>query len=113
MLTELAFLRKSLINISIDNRYNNPFIHLGRPIFPVSQNGAARCLQSRPHLVSRMRVSGCYTREAAVSQSATRVGSSLLDSSMLLLFCQPITSPIIEVTSGPTCLLGQTQLQSI
>ena len=55
----------------------------------------------------------CHTREAPVTQSATRVGSSLLDSSMLLLFRQPITCPIIVFTSGPTCLLVQTQLQSI
>ena len=49
-------------------------------------NGAALCLQSRPHLGLRMRVSGCYTREARVTQSATWVGSSLLDSPMLLLY---------------------------
>ena len=56
---------------------------------------------------SRRGYLGCYTREAPVAQSATWVGSSLLDSSMLLLFRQPITSPIIVFTSGPTCLLVQ------
>ena len=56
---------------------------------------------------------GCYTREAPVTQSATRFGSSLLDSSMPLLFRQPITSPIFVFTSSPTCLLVQTQLRSI
>ena len=41
MLTELTFCRKSSINISIDNRYYNRFIHLGRTIFPVNHNGAS------------------------------------------------------------------------
>ena len=41
------------------------------------------------------------------------VGWSLLNSSILLLFRQPLTSSIIVFTSGPTCLLVQTQLQSI
>ena len=57
MLTERKFCRKSSINIVIDNRYCNRFIHLGRPIFAVNPNGACLCLQSRPHLGSRMRVS--------------------------------------------------------
>ena len=39
MLTELC--RKSSLNISIDNRYYNRFIHVGRPIFPVNHNGAS------------------------------------------------------------------------
>ena len=41
------------------------------------------------------------------------VGSSLLNSSILLLFRQPLTSSIIVFTPSPTCLLVQTQLQSI
>ena len=41
----------------------------------------------------------CYTREAPLSQSATQVRSSLLDSSMLWLFREAITSPIIVFTS--------------
>ena len=112
MLTELTFCRKASINISIDNRYYNWFIHLRRPIFPVKHNVAALCLQSRPHLGSRMRVSRCYTCEAPVAQSETWVGSSLLDSSMILLFRQPITSPIIVFAPGPAGLLVQTHLQS-
>ena len=107
MLTELSFCRKSSINISIDNRYYNRFIHLGKPILPVNHNGGALCLQSLPHLGLHIQVSGCYTREAPVAQSATWVGSSLLDSSMLLLFRQPIKSPMILCTASPTCLLVQ------
>ena len=41
------------------------------------------------------------------------VGSSLLNSSILLLFRQPLTSPIIVFTSSATSLLVQTHLQSI
>ena len=102
-----------MTNISINNRYYNRFIQLERPVFPMKHNGTALCLQSRPHLGLRMHVFGCYTHEALVTQSATWVRSSLLDSLMLLLFRQPITSPIIVFTSSPTCLLVQTQLQSI
>ena len=53
----------------------------------MKHNGASLCLQSWPHLRSRMRLFGCYTHEApVVTQSATWVGSSLLNSLMLLLF---------------------------
>ena len=79
MLTELTFCHKLSTNISIDNWYYNPFIQLGRPIFPVKHNGAALYLQSRPHLGSRMGVSGCYTCEALVAQSATWVTTRQLD----------------------------------
>ena len=48
----------------------------------------------------------CYTREAPLTQSATQVGSSLLDSSMLWLFREAITYPIIVFTSIPTCFAG-------
>ena len=48
----------------------------------------------------------CYTREAPLIQSATQVGSPLLDSSMLWLFREAITSPIIVFTSIPTCYAG-------
>ena len=61
MLTEQAFCRKSSINIAINNRYYNRFIHIGRPTFPVNRNGAALCLQSR-HLGSRMCVAVLHSR---------------------------------------------------
>ena len=41
MLTEPTLCRNSSINISIDNRYYNRFIHLGRPIFTINHNGAS------------------------------------------------------------------------
>ena len=111
MLTEPTFCRNSSINISIDNRYYNLFIHLGRPIFTVNHNGAS--VVKIPD-DTWDRPCACYTREAPVTQFATMgVGSSQLNSSNLLLFRQPLTSPIIVFTSGPTCLLVQTQLQSI
>ena len=55
--SELTFCRKSSLNISIDIRYCNRFIHLDEPIFSVNHNGASLCLQSRPHLESCMRMS--------------------------------------------------------
>ena len=48
----------------------------------------------------------CYNREAPLIQSATQVGSSQLDSSMLWLHREAITSPIIVFTSIPTCFAG-------
>ena len=48
----------------------------------------------------------CYTRETPLIQSATQVGSSQLDSSMLWLFREATTSPIIIFTSIPTCFAG-------
>ena len=83
LLTELMFFHKSLMEISVNTRHRHRFTHLGRPILPVNHIDTSRCLQFRPYLGSRMRVS--------VTQCAARVGPSLLDSSILLLFCQPIT----------------------
>ena len=45
----------------------------------------------------------CYTPEALLTQSATQVGSLLLDSSMLWQFREAITSPIIVFTSSTPC----------
>ena len=39
------------------------------------------------------------------------VWSSSLDSSMLLLYRKPVTSPILVFTSNPTCFAGATQSQ--
>ena len=101
MLTEPTFCRNSSINISIDNRCDNRFIHLRRPIFTANHNGA--CVYN-----------SAYTWDGTAHPICERgVGSSLLNSSILLLFRQPLTSSIIVFTSSPTCLLVQTQLQSI
>ena len=48
----------------------------------------------------------CYTCEAPLTQSATQVRSSPLNSSMLWLFREAITSPIIVFTTSPTCFVG-------
>ena len=55
----------------------------------------------------------CYTREAPVIPSGTWVRLLLLDVTMILLFRQPIMSPIIVFISGPAWLLVQTLLQSV
>ena len=70
-----------------------------------------RRLQFRLHLGSRMRV--LHSQGTAHPICELGVGSSLLNSSILLLFRQPLTSSIIVFTSSPTCLLVQTPLQSI
>ena len=69
MLTEPTFCRSSSINISIDNRYDNRFIHLGRPIFTVNHNGA--CVYTTDYTWDR--ACACYTREAPLTQSANWV----------------------------------------
>ena len=110
MLTEPTFCRNSSINILIDNRCDNRFIHLGRPIFTVNHNGA--CVYTTDYTWDRdMHV--LHSRGTAHPICELGVGSSLLYSSILLLFRQPLTSSIIVFTSCPTCLLVQTQLQSI
>ena len=88
------------MNISIDKRYCNRFIHLGRPICSVNHSSASLCLQSRPHL-------GCAHARVDVTL-ASRLSPNLRPESdhcytVLLLFRQPIASPIIVITSSPTC----------
>ena len=96
------------MNISIDNRYCNRFIHLGRPIFSGNRSGAS---VYNPDLIwQRACAYRCYTREPPVIQSATRVVSSLLDRSMLSLFHEPIMSPIIVFTSSPICLASKNSI---
>ena len=69
MLTEPTFCRNSSINIPIDNRYDNRFIHLGRPIFTVNHNGA--CVYNSDYTLDR--ACTCYTREAPLFQYANWV----------------------------------------
>ena len=61
----------------------------------------ALCVYNPDHIWDRTCVCGCYTREEPDAQSVTSVGSSLLDSSMLLWFHQPITSSIIYLLPVP------------
>ena len=62
LFVELTFSRKSSVNSSIDNRYCNQFIHIGRPIFPMNHNGASLCSLSQSHLGSCMRVTCLHWR---------------------------------------------------
>ena len=76
MLTEPTFCCNSSINISIDNRYDNRFIHLGRLIFTVNHNGA--CVYTTDYTWDRACV--CYTREAPLTLAGANgvsAGSSL------------------------------------
>ena len=90
------------MNMSIDNRYCNRFSHIGRPIFSVNRSGA---YVYNPTIFGNAHVR-CYTRNAPLTQSATQVGSLPLHSSMLWLFHEAITSPIIVFTSIPAYFAG-------
>ena len=112
LLTELTFCHKSSMNISM-------VIDIAIDLF-TSEDRYSLWITTAPlgvynpdHIWYRTCACRCYTREAPVTQTATGVGSSLLHSSIPLLFRQPITSPMIVFTSSPTYLLVQTQLQSI
>ena len=51
------FCCKSWMNILIDNWYCNWFIYFGWPILPMNYYVTSLCLQSQPHLGSRMHMS--------------------------------------------------------
>ena len=87
------------MKISINNRHCNWFVYLGRPIFLVNRIGASVC--NPDHICGHACTYRCYTRDPLAFQSATSAGSSLLDSSMLLLFREAVASPIL-FTSSPT-----------
>ena len=111
---EVTFCHNSSMNISIDNRYCNRFIYIGRLIFPVNHNAASIVFTiPTTYGIAHERVTWLHSRGTGHPICDLTVRSSLLDSFMLLLFRQPITSPIIVFTSSPTCLRVQTQLQSI
>ena len=48
-LTEYKFCRKLSMSISIDSRYCNRFINLGRPIFPLNHSGASAAMVYNPN----------------------------------------------------------------
>ena len=80
LLTEHKFCRKLSRSISIDSRYCNRFINLGRPIFPLNHSGASASTVFTIRTTFGIAHALCYTRAERATQSATRVGSSLLDS---------------------------------
>ena len=78
LLTEHKFCRKLSRSISIDIRYCDRFINLGRPIFPLNRSGAlAATVFTTTFGIAHAR---CNTRIERATKFATRVGSSLLDS---------------------------------
>ena len=80
LLTEHKFCRKLSRSISMDSRYCNRFINLGRLIFPLNHSGASvGTVFTIPTTFGIAHV-GCYTRTERATKFATRVGSSLLDS---------------------------------
>ena len=107
LLTEHKFCRKSSRGISIDIRFCNRFINLGRPIFPLNPL-PRRCLQSRQH-------SGSYMRRVTLALSGPPNLRPDLDHRYLifLLFHQPIKSPKLYLPSVRSVVLVKTQLQSM
>ena len=80
LLTEHKFCRKLSRSISIDSRYCNRFINLGSPIFPLNHSGASAATVFTIPTTFGVAHARCYTRAERATQSATRVGSSQLDS---------------------------------
>ena len=66
-------------NISIHNRYCNRFINPGRPMFFVNNSGASAATVFTIPINFGIAHARCYTHAVRVAQSATQVGSSLLD----------------------------------
>ena len=104
--------RSPLLTISIDNRYCNRFMYLERSIFAVNCSGDS--VYNPDNNWKRTCAYRCwpwrYTRKPPVTQSVTRVGSLLLDSSMPFLFHETITSWKIVFTSNHTYFPGQNSI---
>ena len=85
---------------SIDSRYCNRFITLGRPIFPLNHSGASASTVFTTPTTFGIAHARCYTRVERPTQSAIWVESSLLDSLTV-----PSTHfvPKIVFTFSPIC----------
>ena len=79
LLTQHKFCRKSSMSISIDNRFCNRFINLGRPIFSLNHSGASAATVFTIPTTFGIAHAPCCTRAERATQSAARVGSSLFD----------------------------------
>ena len=84
LLTEHKFCCKLSRSISIDSRYCNRFINLGRPIFPLNHSGASVATVFTIPTTFGIAHARCYNRAERATQSAIRVGSSQLDSLTVL-----------------------------
>ena len=100
LLTEHKFCLKLSRSISIDSRYCNWFINIGRPIFPLNHSGASAATVFTIPTTFGITHAQCYTRAERATQSATRVGSSKLDSLTV-----PSTHYVIKIvfTFSPIC----------
>ena len=100
LLTEHKFCRKLSRSISIDIRYCDRFINLGRPIFPLNRSGASAATVFTILTTFGIVHARCNTRTERATKFVTRVGSSLLDS-----FTVPSTHYVrrIVCTFSPIC----------
>ena len=101
LLTEHKFCRKLSRSISIDSRYCNRFINLGRPIFPLNHSGASVATVFTTPTTFGIAHARCYTRAEQATQSAIRVGSSQLDS-LTVLWTHYV--PKIVFAFSPICV---------
>ena len=68
------------MSISIDSRYCNRLINLGRPIYPLNHSGASAATVFTIPTTFCIAHARCYPRAERATQSATQAGSSQLDS---------------------------------
>ena len=94
------FCRRLSRSSSIDSRYCNRFINLRRLIFLLNHSGVSVATVFTIPTTFGIAHARCYTRAERATQSATRVGSSLLDSLTV-----PSTHfvPKIVFTFSPIC----------
>ena len=99
--------RKSSMNMTINNRYCNRFIHVGRLIFSVNRSGAS---VYNPDDIWEYAYAVLHSRGTAhpICDPSRIIAACCraLNSSMLWLFHEAITCPIIVFTSSPTCFAG-------
>ena len=100
LLTEHMFCHRLSRSSSIDSRYCNRLINLRRPIFLLNHSGVSVAAVFTIPITFGIAHARCYTRAERATQSATRVGSSLLDSLTV-----PSTHfvPKIVFTFSPIC----------
>ena len=105
LLTEQEFWRKSSRSISIDNRFCNRFINLGRPIFSLNHSGASAATVFTIPTTFGIAHAPCYIRDERPELDHRYL--------IFLLFRQHIMSPKLYLPSVRSVVLVKTQLQSI
>ena len=100
LLTEHKFCRRLSRSISVDSRFCSQFINHRRPIFSLNHRGASVATVFTIPTTFGIAHARCYTPAERATQTATQVGSSLLDALTV-----PSTHyvPKIVFTFSPIC----------